>query len=339
MGVSESDGDGVAERNGAAERNDADLGAIESVGVYVPRSTISADTIGAAWDGFEARGISEKRVPAADEDSVTMAVAAVQRALADSDHDRDEIASLAFGTTTPPLDEGEVGATIVEILGLDAGTEVAVHTQSTRAGTRAVVDGLRAAGPAVAVAADEPRGPPADGTDHAAGAGAVAVVLTGEGAVSVTDHATDTEEFAGTRFRERGAETVDTYGATAYEREAYTTVVGGAVSRLQSTPEAIAPTAPDGSLPPRAVRGVDGDPAVYHLADRLGDTGAASALFGLLAAWDAGESSVAVVGYGDGASADALAMDGALPVSTEWPGVDRSYQEYLRQRGHLGGGD
>lgn len=320
-----------------SEDSGEQFGCIESVGVYVPRSTISADTIGAAWDGFEARGIDEKRVPAADEDTVTMAVAAAKAALAHSSFDRTAIESLAVGTTTPPLDEGEVGATSAEILGLGAGVEVAVHTQSTRAGTRAVVDGLRAEGPAIAVAADEPRGTPETGIDHAAGAGAVALVLANEGAVTVTDHATYTEEFAGTRFRRRGGESVDTYGATAYERNAYTTVVGEAASRLESVPGVIAPSAPDGSLPGRAARALDGDPSVCHTADELGDTGAASALFGLVSAWDAGETSVAVVGYGDGASADALAVEGSLPVSTDWEAVDRSYQEYLRLRGHVGG--
>lgn len=322
------------------------LGTVESVGAYVPRSTVSAEAVGEAWDGFRARGVREKRVPAADEDAVTMAVAAARRALDDWRGDREAVDALAFGTTTPPLDEGDVGVTVSEVLGLGGDTEVSVHTQSTRAGARALVDVLRTEGAALAVAADAPRGSPADAVDHAAGAGAVAF-LAGDGdeagedsaeggtAVTVTDHATVTEAAPGTRFRRRGADAVETYGATGYERETYASVVGDAVAGLDGAVDAVAPTAPDGRLPGRAGRTVDAE--VYHMADVLGDTGAASPLFGLLAAWDAGESPVALVGYGDGASADALALEGSLPVDTDWPAVERSYAEYLRRRGHLGG--
>ncbi|WP_206425135.1 hypothetical protein [Halosimplex salinum] len=322
----------------SAEGHDGALGAVESVGTYVPRSTISAETVREAWDGFHARGVSEKRVPAADEDAVTMAVAAARNALDDSEHNRDDVETLALGTTTPPVDEGDIGATVAEVVGLGEGTEVSVHSQSTRAGTRAVVDGLRSGTPALVVAADAPRGSPDDAVDHAAGAGAVALVVADDGDAAVTDHATYTREFPGTRFRRRGNDEVETYGATTYEREAYTTTVTEAVDALDADFEALAPTAPDGSRPGRAGRAVEGS-EVFQLAGELGDTGAASPLFGLVAAWDAGSESVAVVGYGDGASADALAIRGSIPVKTAWPSVEITYPQYLRQRGHVGGED
>lgn len=309
------------------------VNAIESVAAYVPRYRITADAIREAWDGFRARGVDEKRVTGADEDAVTMAVEAAREALDGSTRERDEIGTLALGTTTPPVDEGDVGAQVAEILGLDEGVAVAVHTQSTRAGTRALLSALRADGPALAVAADCPRGTPDDEIDHAAGAGAVAVVTSATGAATVTDVAAYTGEYSGTRFRRRGSATVETYDATAYERDAYTTTVAGVVERLSVSPTALAVTAPDGSLPRRAGRSFDG--SVYHLASELGDTGAASALFALLAAWDAGEESVALVGYGDGASADALGVEGSLPVDWERPAEAVSYAEYLRKGGWL----
>lgn len=310
-----------------------DLNAIESVAAYVPRYRITADEVREALGGFDARGVEEKRVAGYDEDAVTMAVEAARDAIDGSTHGREEIGTLALGTTTPPVDEGDVGAQVAEILGLDEGVEVTVYTQSTRAGTRALLSALRADGPALAVAADCPRGSPDDAIDHAAGAGAVAVVTSATGAVEVTDVATCTREYAGTRFRRRGSETVESYGATAYERDAYTTTVAGAVERLSGSPTALAVTAPDGSLPHRVGRSFDG--STYHLAGELGDTGAASAPFALLAAWDAGEESVALVGYGDGASADALAVEGSLRVDWERPAETVSYAEYLRKRGLL----
>jgi hydroxymethylglutaryl-CoA synthase len=308
--------------------------AIESVGSYLPRYRITGDTVGDAWDGFRARGVTAKRVPAADEDAVTMAVSACEDALGRADSDRSSLTTLAVGTTTPPLEEGDIGVTIAEILGLDETVEITVHTQSTRAGTRALLEATRATEPALAVAADCPRGSPGDAIEHAAGAGAVAAVTGDSGAV-VTDTATYAQEYPGTRFRERG---VDSYDATAYERDAYVSTLSGALDSLSDVPAALVPTSPDGSLPGRLGRAAD-DATVYHLADELGDTGAASPLFGLLAAWNADETRVGVLGYGSGASVDAVVVEGTLPVDWTRPAEEISYAEYLRQRGFIPGGE
>ena len=307
--------------------------AIESVGTHLPTYRITAEEIGEAWDGFRARGVAEKRVAGADEDAVTMAVAASKDAIDAASVDRSALSTLAVGTTTPPVEEGDIGATIAEILGLDERVDVAVFSQSTRAGTQALRTAVRADGPALAVAADCPRGTPDDAIDHAAGAGAVAAV-TGDSGATVRETATYTQEYPGTRFRQRGSDAVETYDATAYERDAYTSTIDGALAELSDVPAALAPTAPDGSLPGRAGRLVDGATA-YHLADELGDTGAASPLFGLLAAWDAGEETVAVLGYGAGSSVDALVVEGSLSVDWERPPTEITYGEYLRKRGHV----
>ncbi|MCD2201719.1 ACP synthase, partial [Halobacterium sp. KA-4] len=77
------------------------MNGIESAGAYVPRGVVSAEEIGEAWDGFRARGISEKRVPGYDEDAVTMAVEAATDALEASSVSREDVETLALGTTTP----------------------------------------------------------------------------------------------------------------------------------------------------------------------------------------------------------------------------------------------
>ena len=321
---------------------------VEAYGVYVPRLRVDASEFENAWGGFEARGVEEKRVPEADEDAVTMAVEAIEDALDSSSHERDDVGTLVMGTTTPPLEEGDVGAQVAEIVGFGKSVEVVVHSQSARAGVRSVLTAASAAedgeGVAIAVAADCPFGTPDDSIDHAGGAGAVAfVVCAGDDdcAVSIEETASYTQEFSGTRFRERGEKEVEKYGATAYERDAYTTVVseafGAAVDDTDAN-VALAPTAPDADMPYRAGRETDAE--VYETASSLGDTGAASALFGILKAWKSGEEEVIAVGYGDGASADAVRLVGSL--SGEWgrDAEDISYAEYLRRRGHIvEGGD
>lgn len=309
------------------------MSAIESVGVYVPRYRITADTIAEAWNGFEARGIHEKRVAGGDEDVVTMAVEAAKEALVASSHGRDDINTLVLGTTTPPVEEADIGVQVAEILGLDGSTEVAVHSQSTRAGTRALMAALRADTPGLVVVADCPLGDPDGAVDHAAGAGSVAL-LVGDAGAEVVETATYTSEYPGTRFRQRGSKRTEKYDATAYERSAYTTVISGAVEKLTEPPKALAPSAPDSSMPSRAASVVNGATA-YQYADKFGDTGAASPLFGLISAWEDGVSPVTIVGFGDGAGADAVTIEGSLPVDITRSATDISYAEYLRKRGHI----
>ncbi|MDY7080998.1 MAG: ACP synthase, partial [Halobacteria archaeon] len=154
------------------------MGTIDSYGAYTPRYRIDASEFVEAWGSFDARGVSSKAVPSADEDAVTMAVEAVEEALEESEYGREEVDSLVLGTTTPPLDEGDVAAQVAEIVGLKRDIEVTVHSQSTRDGVRALVTATRSPGVSVAVAADCPVGAPDDSVEHAAGAGAVAFVVS-----------------------------------------------------------------------------------------------------------------------------------------------------------------
>ncbi|MFB6134702.1 MAG: ACP synthase, partial [Halanaeroarchaeum sp.] len=131
------------------------------------------------------------------------------------------------------------------------------------------------------------------------------------------------------------------YDATSYERHAYAATIAGALEDGDARPTALAPSAPNGAMPYRAANEIEADPDIYERAATLGDTGAASPFFGLLDAWDAGASTVHVVGYGDGATANVVVVDGSLPVDEPEETVDLTYPEYLRYRGTLvtsGGG-
>jgi len=315
--------------------------AIEGVGVYTPRYRIEASAFDAIG-GFEARGVDTKSVAAGDEDSTTMAVEATEEALSGADTDRDAVADLIVATTTPPVEEFDIGATITEILGLGSDVRTTVHSQSANAGTRALRDGFDADGPAIVVAADHPQGSPMDRIDHAAGAGAAAFVLSSEGTVEVQELTTYTEEYPGTRFRQFGSDSVETYDATAYERRAFTEPIAAAVKNLHNPAEAVAVSAPNGSLPYRAARQLGIDADVYQSASNLGNLGAASALVSLVRAWNDDADRVTVVGYGDGASVDALVLDGRITASMDRTTERVNYSEYLRKRGHIAstaGGD
>ncbi|GAA0258727.1 hypothetical protein GCM10009000_089510 [Halobacterium noricense] len=335
-----------------ADRLDADA-RILGAGVYAPSARLPREAVAEAWGRSRARGIDAVAVPGPDEDALTMSVAAGERALAAAGVDAGDLAGLAFATTTPPLEEEDLLPRLGAALGAPGDARTHYVGRSTRAGTRAL-RAAREAGalPALVVAADAPRAAPNAPEGHAAGAGAAAVVLgpdSGSGAGLVGD-AEVAADYPGTRFRRAGDaddadDGVEGLGVTTYDRKAFTRPIRAAVDLLGDDADAFAPeeaaafavTAPDGDLPARAARsvGLDAD-AVSTPVDTLGDTGAAGPLLGLTAALRAGATRTLVVGWGSGAGADALLVDGLAPVEGDLD-ADRelSYAAALRRRGEI----
>ncbi len=91
---------------------------IVSAGMYLPRFRLSTAETAEAWGTAPASGIERTAVPAADEDALTMAAAAAERALDDAPVDRSTIELLAVATTTPPLEEGDFVSRLVRMLAL-----------------------------------------------------------------------------------------------------------------------------------------------------------------------------------------------------------------------------
>lgn len=313
---------------------------ITGAGVYTPRYRIQAQTIADAWGRFKGSGIAEKHVAAADEDALTMGAAAAERALDAAEIDPETVESLAFVTTTPPLEEAELTPKLAAFLGVGN----AVHRSfgaSTRAGTQAITAATSADSfPALVVTADCPQGEPNSPQEHAAGAGAVAFVLeANEDGATLCARAEYAADYPGTRFRERGDTDVQGLGITSYDRQAFRECVTGAVSRLdlETEPDALALQAPDAKLPGRAARALDIDTELVTVAGNRGDLGAASAPAALASSLANGHETTLTVGFGSGAGADALLFEGTAPVVSN---LDREtetvdYAQYLRLRGAL----
>ena len=320
---------------------------ITGAGVYTPRYRIEADTIAEAWGRFQASGISEKRVPAADEDALTMGTAAAQRAFEAAETQAEEIGMVAFATATPPLAEEELTPRLAGFLGVEDASHRTLGG-STRAGTQALSVAADAGAadsaefPALVVAADCPRGEPNSAEEHAAGAGAVAFVLDEGDGATLMERAENAAAYPGTRFREQGEDIVQGLDITSYDRQAYRECVTGAVENLGSdladaAPDALALHAPNGKLPARAAGALDTDAHLLTVAGDRGDLGTASAPTALVRGFEQGADRTLVVGYGSGGGADAFLFEGSAAVvsnaNRETETV--SYPEYLRLRGNL----
>ncbi|NHX36469.1 MULTISPECIES: OB-fold domain-containing protein [Halolamina] len=330
---------------------------VAAIGAYTPRLRVDAEAFEEAWGRFDVAGVEEKAVPEADEDALTMGVAAAGRALDAAGRDGDEIAHLAFATTTPPMAEEELTPRLASVLGAPADAATRTLTGSTRAGAQALAGALDAGpwgnsdagdadGIGLVVAADCRRGAPDSGIEHAAGAGAAALVLAADAPGTVVDRAAHVASYPGTRFRGAGDDETTGLGVTQYDREAFTAALGGAADGLDADPsgvDAAAVQSPDGKLPYRAAGalGVDTETiAAGETVSHLGDTGAASTFLGAASAFDDGSGQVLIAAYGSGAGANLFVIDGSVPVNAAFSGAtDVSYAEYLRRRGEITSGE
>ncbi|WP_267161767.1 zinc ribbon domain-containing protein [Halovenus salina] len=322
------------------------MNGIESIGTYVPRYRLPAETVTEAWGQFHGAGITETAVPGADEDTLTMGYEAATRALDEADAGPSAIERLLVATTTPPTEEEAMGPRLVSMLGLDAATGIRQLTGSTRAGVEALVAGAQVSQPTLVVAADAPRGAPDSEYEQAGGAGAFAAVLVPSAPGEIQAHAEHVDPRPGTRFRPAGSGETTGLGVTDYDRAAFTESVGNVAETLDADPaaaDAVALQSPNGKLPYRAAGtlGVETDTiqqgTVVH---EVGDTGAAGPLLGLASALDDGATTVLVVGYGNGATAVAVEDSGVASASTgETETVELSYGEYLRMRGEITSGE
>lgn len=175
---------------------------IAAAGVHVPRFRIEASTISEAWGVDHASGIERKALPAADEDTVTMAISAAIDALARTDVSPEALDFVGLATTTPPLAEEEFAPRVVRALGGASGTRTTTATASPLAGVDVLERAIEADGPALAIAADAPTGDPAE-ADHRLGAAAVAFLVDDDAPVTLVDSAAHADEYPGVRYRER----------------------------------------------------------------------------------------------------------------------------------------
>ena len=316
------------------------------VGVAAPELRLRAADVGAAW-GRGGRG--EVAVCAPDEDTLTVAWQAVERALDAAGVDAADVDALFWGTSRPPFAEGPSFAFLAASLSLAPTVAGVLCAGSAHAGMEALAAGADAVAAgsarlAVVVASDAVRPGPGTGFEARCGAGAAALVLGIEGPESATlgTRVTRTRPFLD-RYRGDGEiDNRDMYDARLFREEIFLPVVRDVAETLAAFDvHAWSLPDPDGRLGAVLAKGVHANEipsALVYAA--IGDAGAAAALLGAVAALDAA-GTVAVVGTGGGRTTGILVhADGPVPGAASAldqlsGGRAATYAEALRARGQL----
>ena len=154
---------------------------ITSCGAYVPWLRMNRKIIGSAMGWFGTVPLpGEKAVANYDEDSITMAVASGIDCL--SDLGREGIGGLYFATTTSPYKERQDAGLISLALDLETDIRTADFTDSTKAGTTALLSACEAVragaiGNLLVCAADRRLGRAGGAQEQAFGDGAAAFLI------------------------------------------------------------------------------------------------------------------------------------------------------------------
>jgi hydroxymethylglutaryl-CoA synthase len=161
---------------------------IAGYGTYIPPFRVSTEEIAQAWgqDGkavTNGLGVTKKAVAGADEDSVTMAVAAAQKALLMSGVKKEEIGAVFVGSESHPYAVKPTGTIVAEWLSLCPEYFCADLEFACKAGTAGlqIVSAMLEAGmigAGLVIGVDKAQSRPGDALEYTAASAAAAYILT-----------------------------------------------------------------------------------------------------------------------------------------------------------------
>ncbi len=325
------------------------MAGIVSYGAYVPLFRLGRGTAG--WESPTERAIANF-----DEDSVTMAVAALRDAL--TAMDPESIDALYFASTTQPYAEKQSATTIGWGANLRTDIFTVDCTDSLRAGTNALKLALDAtkAGSAkqvAVVAADNRLAQPRSAFERTFGDGAAAIVVGEDhGLATVDGHVSFSHEIMDT-WRSADEDMVrsweDRFRLEKGFIESLRESMSKALAKFGTTPKDYARvifSAPDGRAHREAVRalGLEAAQVQDGLFNALGHTGTAFPLMLLIAALEDAKAGdrLLLASYGDGCDVFSLRV---MPEKERLPGrrgmkthlaakkLLPTYEHYLKWRG------
>jgi len=328
---------------------------IISYGAYIPLYRLSGDTFAKAWGMKYTAG--ERAVAFYDEDSVTMAVAAVSDCLGDAG--AGDVDGLYLASTTLPYKEKQTASLIAAYLEFTKGARTADFTDSLRCGTTAMTSALDAvkagaAGKIMVAAADCRMGVPTSMREQLFGDGAAAIMIgddhvaaSVEASFTVNAEINDVWRKDDDRFVS-GAE--DRWAVTYGYMSAMHEVVNGLMQKCGLAPKdfsKIVLPGPDARSHYGLVKSLGFDPktqAQDSLCMSVGSTGAAHGLMVLVAALEEAKPGdrILFANYGNGADAFLLQVTDQIEKIHGSKGIKghleskkalTNYERFLRWRG------
>lgn len=317
-----------------------------SVGAGAPELRLPAEAVAEAWRRGTARGATAVCAP--DEDPLTLAAEAASRALAAAGIDAGRVDGLWWGCTRPPFAEGPSHALLADALSLAPQAGGLLASGSPHAGMDALLaaaDAIAAGSARVALVVASDALVPGPGTPWEArcGAGAAALVLSGDtGPAAITARVTRSRPFLDRYRGDREAATRDLYDPRLFRDVMFLPSVGEVAQHLAALDvRAWSLPDPDGRSGSMLAKQLGlGVPASASAYDAVGDSGAAAPLLGAAGALDAA-GTVGLIGVGGGRTtgvvivADAPVPGAALIADGLASGRECSYPEALRAREQL----
>lgn len=326
------------------------MAGIAAAGVYIPAGRLSGAVMAKAWGLPAVPG--ERAVAGADEDSLTMAAEAARRALVAGGIEPAAVSALYLATTTAVYTE-KLGSAIVaaaldlgdSAVTLDVGGSLRCGLGALRAG----VERVRAEGGVVLVVASDRRVlAPGSTAEQRSGDGAVALVVTPEGALARLDAWGTVHDDLTARWRSALDQVVREFEPRLEIGPGNLQVLAEACQQALDaagiTPAMVAALVL-GGLAERAGLvamdriGVPRDATVPSLADQVGDTGAAAPLLALVAALERTQEGdpLLVAAWADGADAAVMTRGAGICAVVETALARRrpiaSYETYATARG------
>ncbi len=319
---------------------------ITSFGAYIPRYRMSRKTITSAMGWFNAVGVpGEKAVANYDEDSVTMAVAAGLDCL--SGPSREGLEGLYLATVTPPYRERQDAGIVAAALDLGSAIRTVDFTDSTKAGTAALLAGCEAvkagATKSIIVCASDCRvGKPGSLEEANYGDGAAAFLIGDSGVIASLEGSHSVSHDFMDRWKAEDDKFVHTSEDRWIRDEGYTKFIPEAISGLlkkyklsiSDFAKVIYPC-----LYPREYtaigRSLKLDPSQMQqeILSTVGDTGTAHPLMMLVAALEEAKPGdrILVASYGYGSDALFFKVTG----ETEKVGERRGMKKHLTSKKEL----
>jgi len=316
---------------------------IVGYGVDVPIYRIKAAEIARVWGEEEARivhglGLSEKSVPALDQDAATLAVEAARRAVKHAGIDPSLINSLFVGSESHPYAVKPTATIVAEAIGAAPVLFAADHEFACKAGTAGLINSyaLLKAGEieyGMGIGTDTSQGRPGDALEYSTGAGAAAFLVGKKDVIAeiqgIYSYTTDTPDF----WRREHAIYPSHGGRFTGVPGYFKHVQGGAkgmMEKMGTRPSDYKYAVfhqPNGKFPRAVAKQLGFTPEQIEpglITPFIGNTYSAASLIGLAATLDVAKPGdrILVASFGSGAGCDAfdiLVTDKILEKNNKYP--------------------